>query len=243
MGICVPKHVVCGWYTPNFTAGVEGCTLPTAPAETRGKLTAGGTFFRSIEFGSHVDNINISATYQVGGAGSPDSWRDYNTGSPTFDAFTDIVGLRVVITDGSTTENYYILQEALGESPDAGWSVNGITELRSKISASSTLVTMPDLDNNGGWDKSTDEETILGAFSGSLSGGTGAPVTGLGSIRTGPFYTLYHIQDSEDIDGNTYTANVVRFWNGASWNSFSSTSPSNCANPNDPPTDCHLGPT
>jgi len=241
MSVCVPKHVVCGWYTPDFTAGNTGCTLPTAVSETRGKLTAGGTFFRSIEFGSHVDNINITATYQVGGAGSPDSWRDYNTGSPAFDVFTDIVGVKVVITDGITTEPYYISQEAFGESPEAGWSANGIDELRTKVGGSA-LITMPALDNNGGWDKNTDEDNHLEAFSGSLNGGTGAPVTGLGSIRTGPFYTLYHIQDSEDDNGDTYTANVVRYWNGASWNAFSSTSPE-CADPNNPPTDCNLGPS
>jgi hypothetical protein len=260
MGICVPKHVVCGWYEPVFVAGATGCTLPTdnthpgngLGVERKGRLEAGGAFFRSLEFGPQTNNINITSTWQVYDGGD---WRDYIAGS---DLFTDIIGVKLVVTDGVTTETYTADQTPIGVSPLVGWNGGSPTDAKSidvikqEVATSSSLIIMPDTDGIGNWpsnsppdpDDPRDTATGLDEFSDTLKNGSGPNTdpSWLNTIRTGPVMTLVMVTDSEDANGNLVEdANVTRYWNGACWKSYDPTNP-DCADPNNPPADCGLGP-
>lgn len=232
MGICVPKHVVCNWYTPTFAAGTTPCLLQETN-ETRSRRVVGGTFFRSVDVGTYVNNIQVESIWQVDDGG----WRDYNTGAPNFDTLFDVVGVKLNITDGAVFESYTASQPYSGGSP--AWLSSAIPSLRSQLS-SSVLVTMPANDVQEPWNTGLDDDHLAEFSLTNLSGGTGGPITagGLDSLRTGPAQTLIYIKKSEinNSNGTMDDIQITRYWNGTCWKTYDPLLP-DCEDPNNPP-DC-----
>lgn len=265
MGICVPKHIVCDWYTPNFTAGVISCELKI-DTENVARLAAGGTFFRSIFAGTQANSIVVSSNWQVCaiggcGVGSPaNDWIDYtgSGGSPML----DIVGVKLTITDSITVETYYAAQNGVlvtGGSPETTafeWQTSAIDSLRSQVTTSSQLITMPTIDTQAPWNYGspapTDSDHLV-EFNSNLAGGNGpsSTVDYLDAIRTGPALTMVYISfsDAGVSDGTMTELGEIRYWNGACWKEYNPTSP-DCEDPvnvgspeGSPRLFCELGPS
>ena len=149
MGICVPKHIVCNWYTPNFTPSSESCTLKI-DTENVARLEAGGTFFRSINGGTQTNNIQISCEWQVL-SGTPPEWISWSGSLSTpFDGRVEVI----VTNGGSPIEVYHAAQTVDLGSPETIGTSSAISEIRSKISGSpisSQLITMPEIDTQQPW--------------------------------------------------------------------------------------------
>jgi len=227
MSICVPRHIACGWYEPNFIAGNESCELQIF-TESRSRLLEGGTFFRSIEIGQHTENIQIGCKWQVATGGSP-AWRYYGGG----DTLADVGQVELTITNGTTTEIFFAAQQIVG-SPNGSpiiW-VNAIPNLRAQLIGSpsgSQLVDMPEDDIQtimGGspttWKASLYDADYIGEFLlSNLVGGSGGPTTEteLDKIRTGSVMTMLYIDQSEsdNPDGSLSDVKETRYWNGACW--------------------------
>lgn len=246
MAICVPKHVICNWYVPTFVAGTTPSLLQETD-ETRARLVAGGSFFRSVDVGPYTNNIQVTSTWEVNDGG----WRVYNPGAPDFDTLLDIGRVRLSLSTGvpAQDESYTATQTYTGGSP--AWTVNAIPSLRTQLS-SSNLVTMPVSDIQQPWNIGLDADH-LEEFDSFLAGGTGGPTTptGLAGIRTGPAQSLIYIKNSEinSSDGSMNALQITRYWNGACWKAYDPLSP-DCNDPADsigsPPTGaplfCELGP-
>jgi len=218
---CIPKHIACGWYSPEdgsppgFVAGPESCVLSSF-TESRGRLTAGGTFFRSISFGPATDNIQISTKWVVN-SGSPVEY--YNSGTH---ALSDVERVELVITESTNSPVYYYAPQTYvtptGSPLVGGWTISAIGELRNQLSL---VVNMPNKDVPAGWDNTgspVDDADHLGEFDENLTGGSyGNPI--LVDIRTGPALSMIFIDTSEDIGtGATIEGNFgIRYWNGACW--------------------------
>jgi len=235
-------------------AGTEGCTLTTT-TEGRARLKAGGTLFRSLAFNTIVNGIEINSKWQVEAGsppiGSPSGWIDYNSGSPSFHTFADLVGVKLTITLGTTIEVFYATQtvDTTGSPGEWTWNENGIKELRTKINnitEGSSLISLPELDAktvvlpSSTWDASLDDADHMSEFGNgspvlSLSGGFGPPheTNLLKNIRTGPALTLIFITESEDIAGVVITPDETRYWNGACWKSHNPTIPDCAGSPPD----------
>ena len=243
MGICVPKNITCGWYTPTFTSGSTPCTLLSYD-ESRSRVALGGSFFRSIDVGTHTNDITISNIWQVDDGG----WRAYNSDTDTLE---DVGRVELSITDGTIVELYHADQRYSDSS--SSWIVNAIPSLRGLLSAS-ILITMPSIDIPQPWDSSINGGDHLTEFIvTNLSGGTGGPTTQgeLAFIRTGPASTIIYINNSEvdNVDGSSTELRETRYWNGYCYKLYNPTIP-DCTDPSlsvgSPPTGsplfCELGP-
>lgn len=262
MASCTPKHIACGWYSPTngsppFVAGNESCILQSF-SESRARLAAGGTFFRSVNFGSYANNIQISSTWQVLNAGSPVTYSDYDVG--IHDLF-DVARVELIITrpDG-LLEIYHADQSYVG-SP-LYWSTNAIPALRELI-GSGVLLTCPDEGSplcgsplegspvcgsplegcvtsplvtesivsmpTGDVGSITNDDHLSEFTNTNLTGGSYGNPT-LTNIRTGPTLSMIFISGSENlITGKTISGNFgVRYWNGACWKLDDLTNP-DCA--------------
>lgn len=189
-------------YIPNFIPSSTPCEIPSY-VEHRARGVGGQIFFRSINFGSNQNTIEINGilgaiTYQFGQA---------------------IQTITVTITDGNITEEFECTQ--IQNETTMMWDGSGVLSMRGIINGTSTLITIP---NRG-----TDPEDILGIdpdqlsnFSITLSGGMGGPTDGsiIESIRTGPDATLIAIKSSEDDNGNVVNppqSRRVQKWDGSMW--------------------------
>lgn len=253
MSICVPKHIVCDWYTPVFVPGNAGCSLPIH-TEEKSRLLIGGSFFRSKDVGFLANDIQVASEWQVDDGG----WRAYNASTDTLD---DVKQVELTVTDGIITEPYYVAaQEGSIGSPT--WISSGISSLRSQL-ATSVLIEMPTIDlqtpgTNPGddtWNSALDDDDHLEQFSlTNLTGGNEGPITqaGLNNIRTGPSFSMVYISSSEinNSTGILEDVNETRYWNGSCYKGYSSIVP-DCEDPTlstgSPPTGsplfCELGPS
>lgn len=232
MSVCVPKHIVCQTYIPDFVADATVCTLQVF-SERKSRLEAGGTLFRSVEVGTPTNNISVSCEWQtIGGV---------QTSIPD-----DVAQVKVIITDGVTIETYITPQSY----SDPNWVVNAIPNLRDQINTTnpSSLIRMPEFDTNEQFVEPVDIVTLVDAdhlaefVATNLSGGNGSPeVAGLSGLRTGPVFSLVLIDSSEinNEDGKFDNIDEPRYWGQVDgspvtldWLSF--TPKGDCLDPSDP---------
>jgi hypothetical protein len=191
----------------------------TAPGyiEHRGRLFAGGTFFRSIEQGQDQNDISLEATV---------------------DLATITLDVRVL---GVIEETFVVPQVLVpGGPPDFIDScTGGIDALRLAVNdgiTGSIIIEMPDRGFDF-FDSGTDPiDNCLSEFvDTSLSGGSGPPTTAnqsfLDSIFTGTERTLITIITTESITGFPVTPGSdrrVQQWNGVAWVTYSNLVQGSC---------------
>jgi len=211
-----PKYnpLICGNYSPNFTAGAVPCTLQSVARVARARLLAGNTFFRSVQTAAFVDvnSINLNCTVTpLGIVGTVQSEQ-----------------VDLIITDefGVVNPTISIIQEIDLGSPTTCIS-HGPSLLRAALTGNPSVIMPPSDDGDGGsgWSivgptPPNLEPCFIIPFNANLSGGIGLPPGGDGSsIRTGPTFTLMHIQEAEtgpagEIDINV---NEISEWDGTQW--------------------------
>ncbi len=245
MAICVPKHIICNWYTPSFIPGTANCVLQSYN-EVRARLVSGGTFFRSIEPGSKGNNIELKVTWE------------YQDGSGNWiETIIDTEVQRVhlyVYYKGNLVEEFTAPQDGADDGMGNFVWNSGIPDLRNTVNNNSNYITMPTIDVQQPWDSSTDDQDHLGHFdTTSLTGGVAGPSDPSSvspPIRTGPYYDLILISSSEVPNGpipdklnngSMVDVNRIYYWNGACWLDFSL----DCYDPENLPPgfDCSGGPS
>ena len=256
MSICVPKHITCNWYTPDFVAGNSPCVLQ-GKSETRSRLTAGGIQLRSTDFGVKSDNIQIELKIYNGTISFPGFQAPYFTSGTGLappcgtlgtvgDFTTELIELIVTFVPTGISTYYYACQQTNTGSPSC--TENGTANLQDALNQDvDSIVELPSSDNGF-----INNQCAISAITSSLlSGGTPiAPVAD--NYRTGPAFTMLYITTSENADGTaTGLGNYgTRYWNGACWKGYDPTTP-DCTDPSlsigSPPTGspllCELGPT
>lgn len=235
MSSCIPKHIYCGTYAPDFQPGNTPCTLQTFN-ETRSRLQAGNAFFRSIEVGTHTNNIQVSCEWQFNNAGV---W------TPTTDD-SQVERVELIVTNGTDTEIYHADQSGSinGTTLLFEWTTNAIPSLESQINSASNLITMDVTDVQQPWPMEPApiepidhiDQFVLT----NLTGGTGGPNdpdTHLPRIRTGPSLSMIHIIQSEinQADGTMEEVSETRYWNGFEWLGYDPETP-DCVDIENPPT-------
>jgi len=222
MSACLPKYIVCGTYTPDFTPGPQSCVLQ-ATAERHARLVVGGTFFRSLLFGAGENSIQINCQ-QIG----------YNyTGTGTLASphvgDVETVTLRMTITKGEKLEYYDTTQRRQYQSVEGPplvfvnmwvWISNAISNFRSLINGVSMLVAMPSTDGIQPWNSGVNDQNHINTF-GSTHFAHGSPPAPSAAIRTGPTYTILQIASTEDGNGNSVNTNIIKYWNSKNWIAFS----------------------
>lgn len=210
---CLPKHIICGTYIPDFTPGPIPCTLQDT-IERRGRLVAGGTFFRSIGFSVSENSIQIKCE-QV-------SYIYAGTGTILLPVVGDTITetLRITITKGAAVEIFNATQiseyQSVEDPPTVFtdmWVVttSAIPSFRSQINGTSTLITMPSIDGIQPWDSGVDDADSMSVFAVTNMTG-GSPVAPSSAIRTGPIYSILHFTGTEDINGNPVTSTFIKYW-------------------------------
>ena len=237
MGVCVPQHIVCDWFAPNFTAGSAPCTLQLFD-ERRSRLSAGNCFFRSKAVGPRSNNIRIESVWLT------------NTLDGSFQPIGPIVGTSdpdlmnsvwVKVFNGITlVENWYASQTY----SDPNWSSGHISMAAQINGSSSSLITMNVTDVHLPWPQldGMDDPIVpeyLGNFpvrsTSGASGGPEDPNSYSPRIRTGPALSIILIRNSEinNADGTMRQINKTRYWNGACWLAYDPNAP-DCADPDNP---------
>jgi len=255
MGVCVPKHVVCDWYTPVFDPSSIPCDLSPPFDESRSRLLISGALFRSFQFGSNANNIKISNVWQVGVGGSPFTYRDYDQGLG--DVLADVLRVKLTVIDGSGSPiEYFGTQRWDVDALPPEWNINGIDRLRSKLEnedENKKVVLLPFLDNRTAWDSINQNDHLAEFGLSSLTGGDGAPsdIDFLNSVRTGPAMTMIYIKNGDTADnGDILEIRETRYWNGYCYKKYDVLNP-DCEDPSQstgsPPTGsplfCETGPS
>lgn len=195
-------------YRPTFTSGLTPSTIPTF-TETRARISAGGTLFRSHGVGSDKNTIEIEVFQSV-------------------DMFT-----LNVYRGGILLETYGPATQTENAGAPTTCSPNLIKTFRTLVNASSVLIEMPSIDEGGlgggSFDASLDDAGCLSPFPRSfLSSGTGGPTDGAGlaAIRTGHDRSMIAIQQTELVNDNHTDDGAmilpapdrrVQQWNGTVW--------------------------
>jgi hypothetical protein len=211
--ICIPKHIICSTFVPDFTPGPTKCVLQTFD-ERKARASAGNSHFRSLDVGADEDNVVVSVDWIAAG------------GSVTI-VDSEVATVRLTISKGASTEIFSACQ--IFQSGDV-WDVDGRLELASQVNASSALISMNkcDLETSFALSGSSGGSNAFQNFfaSANLSGGDGGPTTiPTSSIRTGPFQAMIFINDSElsNSIGNLVETLETREWRnviGGSANEF-----------------------
>jgi len=213
-----PKYheLVCDTYTPNFAASGEICVLQTTKEVTKARKEAGGTFFRSVKDGGsgNVNNITLECLVT---AGSPPG-----TDNVVF-KITDIDAIEVV------DRTVYTIEFTQDSGSPCSIGDDGIKKLRGILNAGSPNypypVIMPEVDNEQPWDAATqDAHCTIAEFTPAVSmGGAKVLPDGSVSIRTGPAFTLFHIQTAETgTKGEITDVNALSEWDGVQWIAYPS---------------------
>ena len=202
---CFPPYAFRPQFVPSDTPSAADIR-----EEHRSRLTAGGTFFRSIAQGRDRNQLSLEVTV-------------VSTGPLTFD-----VTLFVRFGGGSPVETFMVTQT----ENNAGDCISGgISALRSAVNSSSTLISMPSRGTDF-FDSGMDAATgCMSAFSDtSMTGGDGAldpsvpaDLAIILAIRTGPTRTLLIISTTENAVGFPVTpppSNRVRQFDGTVFISF-----------------------
>jgi len=186
MTICIPKHIICSTFIPDFTPSATKCVLQTFD-EKKARASAGNSHFRSVDVGADEDNIVVSLDW-IAAAGSVTM------------VDSDVSTVRLTISkSGASTEIFSASQE---HDASVVWTIDGRLELASQVNASSALITMNkcDLETSFVLSGSSGGSNAFQNFfaSTNLAGGDGGPTPiPTSSIRTGPFQALVLINLSE----------------------------------------------
>ncbi len=218
-----PKYStqICDTFVPVFVPGITSCTLQQG-REIRSRLTAGGTFFRSVSVGEINNNIVLECVVTTGTLGSE---------SVVFN-YTDQNGIAQPVIN--FVQEFDINNMCIN---------SGVDQLRSALSANN-IITTPAIDYGGNnphnntpsWDSSIDGSTCLLTSFGptNMSGGFNPPTPANAitntppaspPIRTGPTYSLFFISSSEanQPNGKPILVNKIIEWNGVNWVTYPST--------------------
>ncbi len=176
-------------YRPTFTASSQDCIMPKCN-ETRARLFAGGTFFRSIIAGTSENFIYLGIT------------------NPVNNTFVLKVERRDVVTGTVIeTETYSVDESVMVGIPPAPDQSTAIPALRNLVNTNSLMIRMmpraidatglvvtppPDM-----YDSTGDDSTISIFSSIPLQGAQGAPSPPPPTLRTGPERALYYVESSE----------------------------------------------
>lgn len=202
---CSPSYS----YRPTFTPGATGCSAPLF-VERRGRLFAGGTFFRSKELGAKWNSVQIEVVT------APSNM------------------MNVTVTHPDHPTEFYSVEQIPGTLPeDPPCTTSGIIGLRAAINGNpNSIIEMyprgNDVNDPGGVDAS-----CLTPFVATLSGADGGPTDGtvVSSIRTGPERTVYIVQLRESANGALVTPGIadrIKQWNGTEWIPYSNATPGVC---------------
>jgi len=212
--ICLPKHIICNTFVPDFTPGPTKCVLQTFD-ERKARLTSGGSLFRSLDIGADEDAITIEAV-----------WLD-PSGSVTL-ITSNVETVRLTISKSGASTEIFSASQVL--DTDTVWLEDARPQLASQVNASSVLISMNKCDIetsfvlSGSGGGSNAFQNIVSTTN--LSGGDGGPTTvPTSSIRTGPFQALFFVNDSElsNSIGNLVETLEIREWRnviGGSANEF-----------------------
>lgn len=220
-------------YRPKFNPSPAPCVLKSFN-EDRGRLLIGGSFFRSYDAGSHVNDITVACSYIS----------DIYSGNPFAPVINDTrtVTARVTLTEGAAVETYDAVQVqtylSVEDPPTVFtdmwvWTSSAIPSLRSQLN-SSLIVTMPTVDIIGNgtrsaptpWASSTDDDDHIATFGATfLIGGSGPPANPdsvygtVNEIRTGPIRSMVHIGQSESNQptGSYVEIGEIKEYNGTTW--------------------------
>ena len=169
-------------FRPEFVPSRTNPSVANVTAEARSRLTAGDTFFRSIDQGEDRNDISLELGVSGPAVGS------------------QIVALDVRF-DGSLIETINVSQ-TVNASGDC--TAGGVGDLRTAVNASSTLVEMPargfDI-NDGGADASSGCVSAFGDTSMTGATGPSADPAFIEAIRTGAERALVIISTREDSTG------------------------------------------
>jgi len=267
MGICVPKHVVCGWFdpttdqTPPFISGATPCVL-NSHTETRSRFGGSDFLFRSIDIGVISNNIVLDSKWLVlDGV----NYRDYNQ---LTDTLSDVEFVRITISDGNIDEIYYATQVYVVTilPPVTSTWTNGLFEIQSQMNVgspgpgtpagqvsttvgASQLVVMPSLDDGSPVNAPLPDVSFIPEFTTENMTGGGSGPSNPNGIRTGPGSSIIYMIGTEVPSGNIQTdklndgtlqpitGNAIRSWNGACFVGVNPLVP-DCEDPNNPPADC-----
>lgn len=191
-------------YRPSFIASAQDCIMPKSN-ETRARLFAGGTFFRSIDVGTAMNYIYLEITNPIN-----------NTFVLTVNRHNPSTG---IITE---TETYTVQESVIVGTPavppdpnisgDPGTPAGAdqstaIPALRSQVNTNSLMIRMmpraidplgvpviplPDI-----YDSGADDSSISIFPTTPLSGANGAPTPPPSTLRTGPERSMFYVESSE----------------------------------------------
>lgn len=212
-------------YKPKFVPGPAPCRIKSYTLK-RGRLTIGGTFFRTKQLGSHTPQIQCKwLTNDLDGSLQPIGTVNYTTDQ----LYVKSVELHIWGNDKSGVaydNTYYALQEYDPSliPPEnieiIGWT-NAIPSLRSRVNSTDPLVSMPTTDIQANYDSINEEYiSIFGPVL--IVPGVSAPTSpaAIASIRTGPNKTLINISQTETEnldDGSLHEVNSLYEWTGFDW--------------------------
>jgi len=186
MTICIPKHIICSTFVPDFTPSATKCVLQTFD-ERKARLASGNSFFRSLDVGADEDDIIILS-----------QWLDASAAVTV--VASDVATVRLTISkSGASTEIF-----SASQTFDASvvWTLDARPALASQINLSSSLISMNkcDIETSSVLSGSSGGSNAFQNFfaSTNLAGGDGGPTTiPTSSIRTGPAQALVLINLSE----------------------------------------------
>lgn len=191
-------------WKPKFTPSSESCRIQSHN-ETRARLSAGGSFFRSKGVGSQWNSANLTmkvSTLTLNGFSNP-SPNTHPNWNGSWTSSTLVVELKVEHLYSNYLNYYYVTQgqEATFPLPPPITCVtHAPSMMRTQVNAdSNSIIEMPNIDTPTGWDSSIAELEVclLSAFSTTtLLGGDSGPA-GAGGIRTGPEKAIIYINQSE----------------------------------------------
>lgn len=210
-------------WKPKFKPGGESCRIQTFN-ETRARLVAGGSFFRSKDVGAQWNSINLTTVIAAANSGmfnnpSPTTHPNWNpiwSGTGTI-----VVELRIQHDYTNYLNYYYITQGQVNAVPPPECTVHAPTLLRAQVNSDiNTIIEMPVNDVIVPWDSSVDELTtcLISSFSSNMSGGDNGPADP-SSVRTGPEKAIIYINQSEKNSPTGVLQDIqeLREFNGEYW--------------------------
>lgn len=212
-------------WKPKFTPSAESCRIKSY-SETRARLSAGGTFFKSKSVGDQLNSIALTmniSTLTLNGFSNP-SPSTHPNWNGSWSSSTLVVELKVEHTYSNYLNYYYVAQgsQDLLSLPAIVCLTHAPSLLRAQVTAdTNAIIEMPTIDTLSGWNSSVAELTVclLTAFpTTNLSGGDSGPA-GSNGVRTGPEKAIIHIKQSEinSPTGTLQNVQQLRSFDGTNW--------------------------
>lgn len=209
-------------WKPKFKPSSESCKIQSY-SETRARLLAGGTFFRSKLVGSQWNSIVLTLTVStLNAAGflnpSPSTHPRWNV---SWSNTTSVAELTVQHTFSNYLDYYYVQQGLVNVIPPPECTRHAPDALRTQVNTDTlAIIEMPTNDVQAPWNSSVDELTtcLLTTFTSSMSGGDSGPA-GAANVRTGPEKAIIYINQSEinSPTGVLQDIQELREFNGSVW--------------------------